>query len=112
MKRLIEKNPFSQKEIWMHDNPDGGYTIEEKQHIKSVLEANKIRQNEFRKNSLIGNTQRHWQQVAEIPSLVYMDLMKKFGDPKKDPDAQKKCCLLYTSPSPRDSVVSRMPSSA
>ena len=74
----------------MHDNPDGGYTIEEKQHIKSVLEANKIRQNEFRKNSLIGNTQRHWQQVAEIPSLVYMDLMKKFGDPKKDPDAQKK----------------------
>tara|TARA_A100000171_G_scaffold46022_1_gene50380 strand:- start:959 stop:1291 length:333 start_codon:yes stop_codon:yes gene_type:complete len=90
MKRLIEKNPYSQKEIWMHDNPDGGYTIEEKQHIKSVLEANKIRQNQFRKNSLIGNTQRHWQQVAEIPSLVYMDLMKKFGDPKKDPDAQKK----------------------
>ena len=74
----------------MHDNPDGGYTIEEKQHIKSVLEANKIRQNEFRKNSLIGNTQKHWQQVAEIPSLVYMDLMKKFGDPKKDPDAQNK----------------------
>ena len=37
MKRLIEKNPYSQKEIWMHDNQDGGFTIEEKQHIQEVL---------------------------------------------------------------------------
>ena len=43
MKRLIEKNPYSQKEIWMHDNPDGGYTIEEKQHINEVLDINKAK---------------------------------------------------------------------
>ena len=27
-------------------------------------------------------------------------------------DAPSKCCLLYTSPSPRDATLSRMPSSA
>ena len=27
-------------------------------------------------------------------------------------EAQKWCCLLYTSPSPRDATLSRMPSSA
>jgi|TARA_R100000149_G_C5871183_1_gene135154 hypothetical protein len=90
MKRLIEKNPYSQKEIWMHDNPDGGYTIEEKQHINEVLDINKAKMNEYRKGRLIGNTQNHWQQVAEIPSMVYMDLMKRFGDPHNNPEAQKK----------------------
>ena len=29
-----------------------------------------------------------------------------------DPDASLYCCLLYTSPSPRDATLSRMPSSA
>ena len=34
-------------------------------------------------------------------------------DPKKNPlDADTKVCLLYTSPSPRDATLSRMPSSA
>ena len=90
MKRLIEKNPYSQKEIWMHDHQDGGFTIEEKQHIQEVLDINKAKQNEYRKGSLIGNTQKHWQGVAEIPTLVYMDLMKKFGDPHNNPESQKK----------------------
>ena len=47
----------------------------------------------------------------------------RFGDPnmtiKKDQPARRKsfrarhkCCLLYTSPSPRDGLLSRMPSSA
>ena len=50
----------------------------------------KAKMNEYRKGRLIGNTQNHWQQVAEIPSMVYMDLMKKFGDPHNNPEAQKK----------------------
>ena len=32
--------------------------------------------------------------------------------PVLEPDAKKKACLLYTSPSPRDVEESRMPSSA
>ena len=38
-------------------------------------------------------------------SLSYLDL-SKLGIP------QQKICLLYTSPSPRDGLLSRMPSSA
>mgnify|MGYP003326148239 CR=1 FL=1 len=30
----------------------------------------------------------------------------------KDPNLHAFCCLLYTSPSPRDATLSRMPSSA
>ena len=32
--------------------------------------------------------------------------------PKEEPKAEDKPCLLYTSPSPRDGLLSRMPSSA
>ena len=40
---------------------------------------------------------------------------KKCGRSKQKADAKRKypkCCLLYTSPSPRDGLLSRMPSSA
>ena len=32
--------------------------------------------------------------------------------PKRVVNAYQECCLLYTSPSPRDGLLSRMPSSA
>ena len=35
-----------------------------------------------------------------------------FDDDSADPNAMVKSCLLYTSPSPRDATLSRMPSSA
>ena len=37
-----------------------------------------------------------------------------FGEGKPAPDelSKKRVCLLYTSPSPRDGLLSRMPSSA
>ena len=37
-------------------------------------------------------------------------LIKNYNDSLKSP--QSRICLLYTSPSPRDDVISRMPSSA
>ena len=40
-----------------------------------------------------------------------LDTVKKADDKVADPDS-KKPCLLYTSPSPRDGLLSRMPSSA
>ena len=38
-----------------------------------------------------------------IPGIVYYNLIDL---------AENDCCLLYTSPSPRDGLLSRMPSSA
>ena len=47
---------------------------------------------------------KHYQ-AGDI-SLKTHPIMRKFDDPECDP------CLLYTSPSPRDGLLSRMPSSA
>ena len=45
--------------------------------------------------------------------LVYpTDTIYGFGVNAKDPIAIDKFCLLYTSPSPRDATLPRMPSSA
>ena len=46
--------------------------------------------------------------------MRYDDQGKEINDfvLNKDPFNQSKICLLYTSPSPRDGLLSRMPSSA
>ena len=49
MSRLLSRNPYSQKETFWHDNDDGTYTIETKQHIKAVLDANKRKANDYQK---------------------------------------------------------------
>ena len=43
--------------------------------------------------------------ILELPSVVTAKI-------QKSPKAKPKVCLLYTSPSPRDGLLSRMPSSA
>ena len=53
MSRLISRNPYSKKETFWHDNNDGTYTIETKQHIKEVLDANKRKSNDYEKGSMI-----------------------------------------------------------
>tara|TARA_A100000172_G_C3042672_1_gene111132 strand:- start:689 stop:1015 length:327 start_codon:yes stop_codon:yes gene_type:complete len=89
-KRLLTSDPHSGKETWMHDNPDGGWTIETKQHIKHVLEENKKKANAYQRGQMVGNTQKHWQQVAEIPNNVYLELRQKFGEPRDNPKAWKR----------------------
>ena len=63
-------------------------------------------------------------RVAEIEEMADIEkegevigLMMYLGDPPElkehlMTESRSKCCLLYTSPSPRDRSVSRMPSSA
>ena len=41
-----------------------------------------------------------------------IDYNNTLGDVKRMQVATSQCCLLYTSPSPRDGLLSRMPSSA
>ena len=45
-----------------------------------------------------------WNEPGAHLSIGWMDLQADFADPGY--------CLLYTSPSPRDGLLSRMPSSA
>ena len=50
----------------------------------------------------------------EVDEEVYAKTLEEVeaGKAKRPLSARKKCCLLYTSPSPRDRTRSRMPSSA
>ena len=45
-------------------------------------------------------------------SIVYVAIKPLSGGLTKDGATNSKTCLLYTSPSPRDATLSRMPSSA
>ena len=47
-----------------------------------------------------------WQQPDELPTTLSTLMAKAMNDQSIPP------CLLYTSPSPRDGLLSRMPSSA
>ena len=54
------------------------------------------------------------EELAELAALV--EEAERLGfdpwPPEKPDRPWAKCCLLYTSPSPRDNTGSRMPSSA
>jgi hypothetical protein len=39
---------------------------------------------------MVGNTQKHWQHVAEIPATVYLELRAKLGEPKDNPTEWKR----------------------
>jgi hypothetical protein len=96
-KRLLNFDKSTGKETWLHDNIDGGFTVEQKQHVKQVIESAKLKANEYERGSLIGNTQRHWQQVAEIPSSIYLELRQRFGDPRDNPKDWKKWLNDYNN---------------
>ena len=96
-KRLLNLDKSTGKETWLHDNVDGGFTVEQKQHVKQVLETAKAKAKEYERGSLIGNTQRHWQQVAEIPSSIYLELRQRFGDPRDNPKEWKKWLNDYNN---------------
>eukprot|EP00830_Metopus_es_P014002 TRINITY_DN3583_c0_g2_i1.p1 TRINITY_DN3583_c0_g2~~TRINITY_DN3583_c0_g2_i1.p1 ORF type:complete len:395 (+),score=105.40 TRINITY_DN3583_c0_g2_i1:146-1330(+) len=52
---------------------------------------------------------KHIKKQADIGRMKALDLQKRQIEHQ---DKQLKACLLYTSPSPRDATLSRMPSSA
>ena len=76
-------------------------------------------------HTVILNKMRHFQELGHKVVFLIGDFTGRIGDPsgknKTRPtldaedlvnNAQTYACLLYTSPSPRDNRVSRMPSSA
>jgi|TARA_R100001460_G_scaffold75407_1_gene116535 hypothetical protein len=89
-KRLVTSDPLSGKETWAHFNEDGKIIYESKQNVDAMLSRNREERNSYRQDSLIGNTQKHHQKVAEIPSALYHQLIKELGEPKHNPKAWKK----------------------
>ena len=52
------------------------------------------------------------KEAASIVSTARSDASEIVAKGRTKAEAEAQACLLYTSPSPRDQVVSRMPSSA
>ncbi len=84
-KRVISSDPAAGKQTTMEFDRDGKATIVQRQNVDHIIEANKQKQNAWQYGKLIGNTQRHHQQVAEIPNQLYMQLREKFGHPADNP---------------------------
>ena len=61
-------------------------------------------------NQLLGQVMKHMDWI--IADEFEKQIKQLKPRPVPDPNDPNKCCLLYTSPSPRDSGHSRMPSSA
>ena len=70
-----------------------------------IVEGNLQEENQNFKNAGI---QTHTESLKDSLAYITKDLNIDVVNPSADP----KICLLYTSPSPRDQLTSRMPSSA
>ena len=89
-KRLVSTDKIAGKETWAHIEDDGNMVFETKQNIDNLIKKNREEQNAYRKDSLIGNTQRHQQKVAEIPTALYHKLLLELGEPRDNPNGWKK----------------------
>lgn len=90
MKKLVKKDTLANKETWAHFEPDGKIVFETTQNVDALLSQNKAERNDYRPDSLIGNTQAHQQKVAEIPAALYHQLVQELGQPKHNPNGWKK----------------------
>ena len=89
-------------------------------NIKNVTKKTKAQAMGMHSEVLTGRTQQKFFNPDEAENFYYfgtydVDFNKRTDLDVKDmtaADANKKICLLYTSPSPRDISGSRMPSSA
>ena len=87
-KKLISFDPVTKKKTWLTEDVDG-LGFETQQDTSAIVDAAKSQEIEWRPGQMIGNTQKHQQKVAEIPNVIYYDLLKRFGEPKDNPKAWK-----------------------
>jgi len=81
MKKLLTEDPLLKKRTYLTDDPDGLGIVSE-QYVTPTLDAAKREANEWRPNQMVGDTQQHHQKIGEIPTVIYFDLLAKFGQPK------------------------------
>ena len=101
MKRLLSTDPVAKKKTFMHFENDGSTHISTEQDVTKIIDNNKNQANDYQKGQMIGNTQKHFQEVANIPLAVYFDLKEKLGDPSRDPEARKKWKVWLNDPDNR-----------
>jgi len=88
-KKLLSHDPVTGRKTYLTEDVDGlGHETEV--DVSKVMTYAKEKESEHQKGSMIGNTQRHHQKVAEIPETLYYELLAKLGNPKHNKKAWMK----------------------
>ena len=87
MEKIITKTPNKTTKLKYED---GKTFVETEQNVDALLNDNKRKSNDYEKGKLIGNTQKHQQHIAHIPTVLFYELLKKFGHPQQNPKEWKK----------------------
>lgn len=89
MKRVLKHDAETGQTLTMNQNSDGITYIENSQKFDNLLKINKHMADDWRPGQMVGS-QKHMAHVAEIPNVLYNQLVKKFGRPADNPEAWKK----------------------
>lgn len=87
MKRLIKDDQATGKKTFFESDADGDRIVHE-QKFDKLIELNKFMNDGWQKGQMRG-TQKHIQEVAVIPNVIYHHLLETLGDPKENPTAWK-----------------------
>ena len=90
VKKVVNRNIMTGGVTTMEDRPEGGFVFTTTTNVDPVLDMAKAEANEYRPNSMIGNTQKHHQKIGEIPMPIYHQLIEQFGQPHQNPKEWKK----------------------
>lgn len=77
----------SKKTTMEYDQGEDHFKIVTQQNIEPVKKMANEQMVDHTVGSMIGNTQKHHQKIAEIPTVIYYDLLQKFGRPDQNPNA-------------------------
>jgi hypothetical protein len=88
-KKLLSSNPIEKKKTYLASDSDG-LSIVTETDTSNLLKYNREENNNWRPGSMIGNTQKHIQPIANIPTAIYYNLLEKFGPVKNNPKAWRK----------------------
>ena len=90
VKNILKTNPLTGSVTTIEDMTEGGFLIETKTNVTPIIDYARQQESNYQKGSMIGNTQKHQQKIAEIPMDIYMSLVKKMGEPRQNPKDWKK----------------------
>ena len=86
-KITVATDGVSKKTTMEYDANEEHYVYKTEQNIDPIRDLAKSQRDFHRPGDLIGNTQKHWQKVGEIPAVLYHELLLKFGEPRDNPKA-------------------------
>ena len=88
-KKLLSANPIERKKTYLTSDSEGLGIVTETD-TTDLLRHNRQEEAMWRPGSMMGNTQKHIQPIAIIPTAIYYQLLEKFGPVKHNKKAWMK----------------------